>query len=227
MPIIHVKYDVFATRYHIDKALERLFYQHVMSFDTETRGVYSKEERKEALQWLKDENLPLDIKQLSLLVANNDGLSYPELTEVTHFVFGTAQDRSTILVCDNPQLEIHIWEWIANYQGMLFIHNTLFDLKIMYHRIKKLPRHFEDTALLAKCLLNDVDNWRAQVGLKELMAQYYDPAWTLIDEYEPKNLKDPKFLKYAAIDGAATFKLWDDIQQELWDEREKRGENPL
>ncbi len=227
MPTIKVKYDVHSTRYGINKALEQLFYQNVMSFDVETRGVYSKEERKEALELLKQQELPLDTKQLAMLVSHNNGLSFPSLIEVTHFVFGTHQDQSTILICDDPRLELRIWNWLSTYQGLLLVHNTLFDLKIMYNRVGKLPQHYEDTALLAKCLLNDVDTWRAKVGLKDLMAEQYDPSWTLIDEYEPENLKDPKFLKYAAIDGAATFKLYNDIQQTLWDEREERGENPF
>ncbi len=227
MPTIKVKYDVHSTRYGINKALEQLFYQNVMSFDVETRGVYSKEERKEALELLKQQELPLDTKQLAMLVSHNNGLSFPSLIEVTHFVFGTHQDQSTILICNDPRLELRIWNWLSTYQGLLLVHNTLFDLKIMYNRVGKLPQHYEDTALLAKCLLNDVDTWRAKVGLKDLMAEQYDPSWTLIDEYEPENLKDPKFLKYAAIDGAATFKLYNDIQQTLWDEREERGENPF
>ncbi len=227
MPTIKVKYDVHSTRYGINKALEQLLCQNVMSFDVETRGVYSKEERKEALELLKQQELPLDTKQLAMLVSHNNGLSFPSLIEVTHFVFGTHQDQSTILICNDPRLELRIWNWLSTYQGLLLVHNTLFDLKIMYNRVGKLPQHYEDTALLAKCLLNDVDTWRAKVGLKDLMAEQYDPSWTLIDEYEPENLKDPKFLKYAAIDGAATFKLYNDIQQTLWDEREERGENPF
>jgi hypothetical protein len=204
---IKVTYDTYNTRYFIDRALNELFQLPLLSFDTETRGLYTPEERAQALELLKDENLPVDTKRIALLIANNSGLSFPSLVEVTHFVFGTSEDYSKILVCEDPKLEMHIWNRIAEYDGLFAIHNTLYDLKIMYNRLRKLPLHYDDTALMAKCLVNNAENWRSKVGLKDLMGDYYHPSWALFDEYEPENLRDPKFLLYAATDGAATFKL--------------------
>lgn len=214
--MINLDFSVYATDFHINKALQRLSFTPVLSFDTETAGVYSKEERKEAEQLLKGD-LTVEERQLALLVSANSGLSFPSLVNVTHFIFGTSESHSVILICDNPKTEYRIWKWVADYNGLLLIHNTLFDLKLMYNRIGKFPKNYEDTALLAKVLINNSDTWKSKVGLKELMADDYDPSWTFIDEYEPKNLKDPKFLKYAAIDGAATFKLWTDMQDTIRD----------
>ena len=145
--IIKVKFKVHGNRWHIAKALHKLSNYDVLSFDTETKGVYSKAERKEAKEYLKGNNLPITSKRLSLQVAANSGLSFPTLVNVTHFIFGTAEDESVILLCDNPKLELFIWRWIAQYKGLLLIHNTLFDLKLMYHRIKLYPLNYEDTAL--------------------------------------------------------------------------------
>ena len=220
MGTINVSYGVYSTRWHIDKALCKLMAHPVLSFDTETKGVYSKPERQEAKQYLKNAGIPIDNKRIALQVAENSGLSFPSLVNVTHFIFGTSEDHSEVMVCNNYQLELFIWNWVAHYPGVLLIHNTLFDLKLMFHRINAFPLNYEDTALMAKTLVNNVDVWKAKVGLKELMGSYYDPAWTLIDEYEPDNLKDRKFLRYAAIDGAATFKLWYDIQDYLAGEDE-------
>jgi hypothetical protein len=212
---IKVTYEVFSTRYFIDKALDKLFTLPAVSFDTETRGVYTADERKEAKAMLKREDLPLDLKCLALLVSCNTGLSFPSLVQVTHFAFGVSDNHSIIGICDNPALEMHIWKRLTEYDGVFLIHNTLFDLKIMYHRIQTFPQNYEDTALLAKCLINDAETWRSKVGLKELMGDYYDPAWQLMDDYEPENLREKKFLDYTAIDGAATYKLWELLQQEL------------
>lgn len=214
---IKVTYDVYSTRYFIDRAMSKLFKLPVLSFDTETRGVYSQEERAEATQMLKDDDLPVDTKRIALLVANNSGLSFPSLINVTHFVFGTSEDHSVILVCDNPRLEMYIWKRIAEYAGLYLIHNTLYDLKIMFNRVGCLPTDYEDTALLAKSLINNAATWKAKVGLKELMGEYYDPTWVLMNDYEPENLREPKFLDYAAIDGAATVKLWGMLQDHLGD----------
>jgi hypothetical protein len=139
-------------------------------------------------------------------------LSFPSLVNVTHFIFGVSDHESVILICDNHSLELFIWNWIANYRGLLLVHNTLFDLKLMYHRVRKLPRNYEDTQLLAKCLTNNVNIWKCKVGLKDLMGDYYEPAWAMMDVYEPDDPRDIKFLVYCSIDGAATFKLWHDIQ---------------
>ena len=215
--MIRVDYDVYSTRYFIDKALNQLFDLPVVSLDTETRGVYTAENRAEAMAMLKDPELPLDLKRLALLVSHNTGLSFPSLIKVTHFVFGFSESQSTILICEDPQLEVYIWNRIAEYNGLFLVHNTLYDLKIMYNRIKKVPKNYEDTALLAKCLINNAETWRSKVGLKELMGDFYDPAWQLMDDYEPEDLREKKFLDYTGIDGAATFKLWLQLQEYMGD----------
>ena len=146
-----------------------------------------------------------------MVAVSNSGLSYPELIKVTHFVFGISESESVIIICNDTITELKVWNWLSKFKGKLLIHNTLYDLKIMHNRIGVVPEDYEDTQLLAKCLINHALAWKAKVGLKELMADDYDPGWTLIDDYEPEDLKDPRFLRYAAIDGAATFKLWCDI----------------
>lgn len=211
---IQVSYDVYASSWGIKQQLRTLASYQKMSLDIETKGIYTKEERKEALRILKDENTDTYLRKFASVVSNNSGLSFPSLIVTTHFIFGVSKSHSIILI---PQIyadEIRIWKWVANYEGGFYIHNTLFDLKVMYHRIKKLPKHFIDTALRAKCLINHVEPWKARVGLKELMGPYYDPQWALIDEYEPENLLDPKFLKYAATDGAATYYLHGLIEEQ-------------
>jgi hypothetical protein len=210
---IKVDFEVHANRWHIAKSLEELAKHKVLSFDTETAGVYTKAERAEAKAYLKNNGIPLDMKIFSLQVAENSGLSFPSLSSTTHFIFGTSESSSVILVCDNPMLEMFIWNWVAEYNGLLIIHNALFDLKIMYHRIGRYPKNYEDSQLLAKCLTNNVEVWSSKVGLKDLMGSYYDPSWAILtEEYEPDDLRNPKFIKYCSIDGAATFKLWIDIQ---------------
>lgn len=206
--MIHVTYEVASTAWTARKLLNYLERYPILSFDTETKGVYTVEEREEAKEILKAK-YSNDIRKMAALIAANSGLSYPSLVDVTHFVFGTAEDHSKIIVADGPKMELLVWNWIARQQEILFaIHNTVFDLKLMKHRINRMPNNYEDTQLMAKCLTNHCDAWRAKVGLKDLMGTHYAPAWSLLDEYEPKDPKDPNFLLYAATDGAATIKLY-------------------
>ena len=213
MSYIKVSYEVCSTPWHTKKMLQKLKQYDRLGFDTETQGVYTKAQRKEATKLLKEENVRPDHRKLALLVANNSGLSFPSLVRVTHFIFGISESESVILITQHPQEEFMIWNWIAEYKGLLLIHNTLFDLKLMYHRIGKFPEFYEDTQLLAKCLINNADVWKAKVGLKDLMGSYYNPKWTLMEDYEPTNLKDPDFLDYAGIDGGAVVKLYENLEE--------------
>jgi len=215
MSYIDVTYEVYATPWHVQQKLREMNQYPELSFDCETRGVYSKAQRKEAVQFLKKEGTAQEHRQLALLVANNSGLSFPSLVNVTHFIFGISENHSIILIANYPQEEIQIWNWIARYEGMLYIHNTLLDLKLMYHRVRTFPQRYEDTQLLVKSLVNHVNVWKAKVGLKDLMGVYYHPEWALAVDYEPANLKDPKFLMYGAIDGAGTFKLYRNIEEHI------------
>lgn len=209
---IDVTYDVYTTPWSINEKLAHTDCT-LMSFDIETKGLYSKDQRKKAMK-LIESDLSIENHKLSSVVANNSGLSFPSLIKTTHFVFGTDKRYAFILVPPNDHVELLIWNWIRNYRGKLLIHNTLFDLKVMYHRIGDFPHDYEDTALMLKTLINNSDVWKAKVGLKDQMAGYYSPAWSIFDEYEPENPKNPKFLEYAAIDGAATYYLYQLILRE-------------
>jgi len=204
--IITVTRDVFSTPWTINQKLSELWQMPKMAFDIETSGLYSKEQRKEAIR-LTEANLEIELHKLVSVVANNNGLSFPSLTRTTHFIFGLSKSHSIILVPQGRHMELLIWNWLRNYRGKLLIHFSSFDLKVMYHRVGDLPHDFEDTALMVKTLINNSDVWKAKSGLKDVMGDYYPPAWALFDEYEPEDPLDPKFLDYAAIDGAATFYL--------------------
>ena len=222
--MIKVTYNVVATRYNIQKKLKSLSDNAVMSLDTETSGVYPKQDRKVAQKLLdKDPDLSIDQIRKYRMVAGNSGLSFPSLVVTTHFIFGLSRDHSEILIPDTIQTEMVIWKFIASHKGLLVIHNSLFDLQIMFNRIGLFPENYVDTAILSKCFVNHVDIWKAKVSLKELMGKQYDPSWSVYNEYEPDNPKDPKFLKYCSIDGAATFNLWEEIESHQKNEEEIYG----
>jgi len=213
---IDVSYTLYASTYAINQGLKNLNVVDLLSFDVETAGLYTPAQRKHALQLLSLDTQIADHK-LASVVANNSGLSFPSVTETTHFIFGTGIDHSVIFVTDTHQKEMQVWRWLCNFKGLLVIHNALFDLKIMYVRTGRFPQNYEDTQLLLKSLINNADTWKAKVGLKDVMGEYYAPEWALYDKYEPDNLKDEKFLSYAATDGAATYHLYQNLLEHLND----------
>ena len=215
---IDVEYTIYATDFKIRKVLPVVLSTcKLISFDTETRSVYSKDVRGEASDYIKEGHAKDKLHKQAMVVSASSGLSFPSITRTTHFIFGESKSKSHVVICQSDKMEIIIWQMIAEYEGRLLVHNSLFDLKIMYQRIGCLPKDFIDTALMAKCLINHVNIWKAKTSLKELMGSHYSPKWVLMNDYEPKNLKDPDFLMYAAIDGAATFYLWELMQERLGD----------
>lgn len=215
MKPIGVTYQVYSTPWAIQNKLHDLLDSPILSFDVETKGLYSKLQRKEAMN-LIEQDLSIDNHRMLSVIANNSGLSFPSLVETTHFIFGFNKSCSVVLVPENAHIELLIWNWLKTYPGKLLIHNTLFDLKLMYHRTRSLPIDYEDTALMLKTLINNSDSWKAKVGLKEQMGSYYAPSWAMYDEYEPEDNKNPKFLEYAAIDGAATFYLYELMMETVY-----------
>jgi hypothetical protein len=208
--MIEVTYGVQETSYAVQKVLRELSKCEKLSFDTECRGVYTKVERGEAKKALKGTLSP-KATTLARMVAGNSGLSAPALVSVTHFIFGTSDSHSEVLVARSEDQEMYIWKWLLRYKGLLVVHNALFDLKLMYHRVRGFPSNYVDTQLMVRALTNNAETWKAKVGLKELMGHYYKPAWSLMDDYEPEDFRKESFLEYAAIDGAATFHLHDQI----------------
>ena len=213
--MIKVNYTTYSSTYNIRKHIPTLFREHsVIAFDTETRSLYDKTTRNDAKSYLKHVDSSDPYYKQAMLVSNTSGLSFPSIIRTTHFVFGVAKNYSHIVICDNVQKEVDMWNYLCSYEGLLLVHNSLFDLKIMYERCRKLPYRFVDTQILAKCHINNANNYFSKVGLKELMETYYDPKWALMKDYEPETLHEKQFLDYAAIDGAATFYLYELLKEE-------------
>lgn len=214
MNVINVEYEVAGSPWKHTQLLKSLEHEPLLGFDTETCGLYSKEERKQAEQLLESDKLIPSKKRAEYrMIAGNSGLSFPSLVRTTHFIFGLRNDYSIVFVTTTSQEELRIWNWIKNYKGRLLIHNTLFDLKIMYNRVKTYPKNYTDTALLTKTLINNANNFKSLIGLKELVGSSYKASWSTFDAYEPDNLFDKDFIDYAAIDGAAVMMLWEELQE--------------
>jgi len=214
--IIEVEYKLYTSTYSIrNKIPELLANNSIISFDCETRSVYNKSDRDDAKEYLKQVTTADPLYSQARMVAESSGLSYPSLVRTTHFLFGESKNKSHIVVCYTRELEVYLWNLIADYKGKLLVHNALYDLKIMYQRTGKLPIDYVDTALMVKCLINHTEIWKAKVGLKGLMGEYYDPRWSLMNDYEPVNLKDNEFIRYCSIDAASTYYLHELVLKEF------------
>jgi len=207
---IKVEYDVYTTSYKALKALNNL--PDTIALDFETRSQWSNAEIREAKDLLKTDELSHEDRILCKLVANSSGLSFPAITKITHVNIAWAKDKALVIVVSSPKMEQVILGWIVNTNRHFIFWNHGFDGKIIYQKTGKFVQSYDDGQLLAKCYLNHCDNWKAKVGLKDLMGEYYQKEWCLIDSYSDEDLKKESFLRYSAIDAAATFYGWEILQ---------------
>ena len=191
----------------------------MLSFDCETRSVYKKEERSEAKTYLKDATTSDTYYKQARIVSESSGLSYPSLVKTTHFIFGISKNEVYTIICKTPEMELFVWNLLADYFGTFLVHNSGFDMKICYQRTGRMPKNVIDTQLLAKCLINHVNIWKAKTGLKDLVGDYYPPSWSLYSDYEPVDLKNPDFLKYCGWDGSAVWTVYELMKEELRNEK--------
>lgn len=97
----------------------------------------------------------------------------------------------------------------------LLLNISSYDFRQIYYRTGKFPPSFEDTQLLAKCILNHVETYKAKTGLKELAGHWYGDWGISADNFTLSQQFDPTVLRYAATDACATFKLYTSIQTHL------------
>jgi len=210
---IDVKYTVHSSNYSILKALNSL--PDTISYDCETRSIYTEDQQAEAKDALKNHYNELDLDDMKLckVVANSSGLSHPSIIQTTHFIFGISKEETVICIADNPKTEALIMNWLVSTDRHFILWNAGFDMKIIHQRTGKMLKHYDDGQLLLKCYINHCDTWKAKVGLKDFMSQYYHPEWALDVDYNVPDLKDEKFIRYCAIDGAATYHAWELLQE--------------
>ena len=212
---IEVNYKTYSTVLNALEALKDLPY--VLGLDFETQSLYSNAERAEAKELLKEEDkLDRPTERLCKLVANSSGLSFPSITKITHMNIGISEKEAIVIVIDNAYMEKTILNWLVTSNHHFVIHNSGFDLKQVYVKTGKLPKHYDDTQLLTKSFINNADTWKANTGLKILMGQYYKPSWSLVKEdYNNEDLKKESFLEYCTIDACACWLLWHQLQEEI------------
>jgi len=212
---------VYGNTYHIKRVLEDIDKAGTpVSFDLETRSIYPKATREKASSYLEDEDtypegLPPTIKNEYTRIKYSSGLSHPSMVRTTHIILGIDKTTTKVFVVDEA-LEKLVFNWLVNTEVKVLIHNTLFDLKLVYHRTGKVPKNFEDTQLMAMDVVNDCEDYNRRVSLKVLMGSHYPAKWSIKSEtdYEVSNLKDENFLEYCHYDGVSVMHLYELLEEE-------------
>lgn len=142
-------------------------------------------------------------------------LDHPSHVTITHLSVAWSESDAYVFIINSTKLLNRILTWLTTTTVKQVWHNFSYDGKLIHHFTGKFPHDVEDSQLLAKCILNHVETYKARTGLKELAGQWYGDWAVSSDSFNLSQQFDPNLLRYAATDACATFKLWTSIQSYL------------
>lgn len=160
-------------------------------------------------------------------------LTLPQFNELTMLSIGWNLLKSTVIVFANQAIRDYVLNWLVTTEVRQVWHNSLFDLKFVKYHTGKLPKHIEDSQLLAAVYNNHVDSSKRKSGLKGLSGTLYQD-WandkSSFDLYDTSmndqvtNLTyygsgdsskyNLSLIKYAGIDTSATKLAWEKFDTE-------------
>ena len=206
---VKVNYQYTNILYNVHKYLKTAQNHPIIAWDFETANKCTSKE----LELLKV-RYELNPTRELLQQIEADGLSHPSLSCITHLSVAWSPSDAVVIVCDTELIRRTVYNWLVTIDNTQLIHNSSFDLRHVIYHTGKLPKHFIDTRLLAKSLINNANNMESAVDLKGLMGHKYGD-WALSDDtnFTLANIYDAKMIKYSAIDSCATWALYEDINQ--------------
>ena len=208
-----VEWESTDNAYRASQWLENL--PDLFAADFETASIYSSKTTQELLKLkldlIPDDDAHFEQHRLVLQQYEADGLSHPSLTCITHLSVGWSDHEAKVIICPNEQMRKLVCNFLVSTEKKQLWHNATFDFKHILWNTGKLPKNYVDTMLLAKCILNDANQFRNDVRLKSLMAYAYG-TWAISkDNFTLDEMYDENMLKYSATDACATYKLYQDI----------------
>ena len=209
-PII-VNYQATSSVYTANQWLHELSTKDIIACDFEAAVKYSKAELN-TLHSLLDTDLPRLERIRIESILNATALDHPSHCTLTHCSIATSESDSYVFIFDNQRILRRVLNFLTTTNVKQIWHNASYDFKHIQFNTGQMPRNYEDSAILAKCILNHCDKTKATVGLKELAGKWYGEWAISPDNFDLSQMHDPKVLLYAATDSCATFKLYHSIR---------------
>lgn len=187
----------------------------IAAFDFETACAYTTAEQQEFAELAKNESLPKADRRIYHSMAKADALSHPTHVLLTHLSVGISESEAFVIILHNDHMRRLVLKWLIETDVCQIWHNATFDFKHIYYHTGKFPKNYEDSQQLAKSILNHVETYKANTSLKELAGPHYGDWAVSSDNFSLDQMYNERLIKYAAIDGAATFWLWNSMQRYL------------
>ena len=207
---IKVTYKVARSAFKASQFLDEIKQADLFAADFEASVKYTPEQRQ-AMQAELDTN-PSKLRAIQLRSAlDATALDHPSHCTLTHLSIATNDHSAYVFILDNRQITNLVLEFLVTTPIKQVWHNASYDFKHLLYHTGRMPLNYEDTQIFAKCLVNHVDTYKANTGLKELCGSTYG-AWSLSsDNFDLSHMYDETMLQYAAIDSAATFWLYNKL----------------
>lgn len=188
----------------------------VIACDFETASKYTDSDKLVMQAELDSIELKTSPRALELAQRiRSDGLSHPSMVDITHLSVAWSDSDAIVIITDTPKLRSLVYNWLTTTDRLQIWHNASFDFRLIYHNTRKFPINYEDSQILAKTILNHVEVHKANTGLKHLQGWKYGSWGLSADHFNMSQMYDEEILQYAAIDAAATFSLWQELQSYL------------
>lgn len=210
---INVTYEAVTSLYRANQILQSLDVP-LIACDFETAITLTDSERAELVALL-DTDLPRLERIRIQARLDATALDHPSYSTITHFQLAHSEDFAYVFIINSPQMLRRIVTWLVTTPIKQVWHNATYDFSRIYYYTQRFPQNYEDTAILAKCILNHVNTNLATVGLKELAGARYGSWAVAPDSFDLSQQYDEKLLLYSATDACATYWLWNSIQRHL------------
>lgn len=182
--------------------------------DFEVANKYTKEERAVFAHTVETSLDRLERVTAQAKLDSNQ-LGHPSHNELTHLSIAWSESDAYVLIIDNRSMLHVVLNFLTRTTSTQVWHNLSYDGKYIQYLTGKFPINYEDTQILAKTILNHVDTYKANTGLKQLAGHKYGGWGISSDNFTKEQMYDEHVLLYAATDACATYWLWIQIQANL------------
>ena len=207
---MQVSYKSTRNAYTASKFLDEIRQYPIIACDFEVAVKFTPAE----LQSMRDELAtdPPKLRRIQLEAAlAATALDHPSYCTLTHCSIAISDHEAYVFILDNRSITNLILQFLVTTTQKQVWHNASFDFKHVYYHTSKFPLDYEDSQIFAKTLVNHVDTYKANTGLKELAGSAYG-AWGISsDNFSLDAMYDEHVLRYSATDACATMWVWNGL----------------
>lgn len=207
---IQVTYKSTRNAYTASQYLDEIRQHSLIACDFEVAVKFTSAERQ-AMQDELDTN-PSKMRRIQLEAAlAATALDHPSYCTLTHCSIAISDHEAYVFILDNKSITNLILQFLVTTPIKQIWHNASFDFRYIYYFTGKFPLDYEDSQIFAKTLVNHVDTYKANTGLKELAGSAYG-AWALApDSFTLDHMYDSNMWFYAATDACATYWVYNGL----------------